>query len=36
MTFLKASKYIPEKFADDKIKIIDKYNELGYRDAKLD
>ncbi|MDP4290170.1 MAG: POTRA domain-containing protein [Bacteroidota bacterium] len=35
MTFLKASKYIPEKFVDDKAKIIDKYNELGYRDAKL-
>ena len=34
-TFLKASKYIPEKFAEDRIKIIDKYNELGYRDAKL-
>jgi outer membrane protein insertion porin family len=34
-TFLKASKYIPEKFEDDKVKIIDKYNELGYRDAKL-
>lgn len=35
MTFLKTSKYIPEKFVDDKLKIIDKYNELGYRDAKL-
>jgi outer membrane protein insertion porin family len=35
MTFLKASKYIPEKFVDDRVKIIDKYNELGYRDARL-
>jgi outer membrane protein insertion porin family len=34
-TLLKASKYIPEKFADDRVKLIDKYNELGYRDAKL-
>src|ERR1035437_960498 len=34
-TFLKASKFIPEKFVDDKLKIIDKYNELGYRDARL-
>lgn len=34
-TFLKASKYIPEKFADDRVKLIDKYNEMGYRDAKL-
>ena len=35
MTFLKASKFIPEKYVDDKVKIIDKYNEMGYRDAKL-
>ncbi len=34
-TFLKASKYIPEKFIEDRVKIIEKYNELGYRDAKL-
>ena len=29
----KASKYIPKNYADDKKKIIEKYNELGYRDA---
>lgn len=29
----KASKYIPSNFAEDKKKIIEKYNELGFRDA---
>ncbi len=29
----KPSKYIPKNFADDKKKIIETYNELGYRDA---
>lgn len=31
----KPSKYIPEKFEEDKQKIVIKYNELGYRDAKI-
>ena len=29
----KASKYIPKNYAEDKKKIIEKYNEEGYRDA---
>ena len=32
-TFFKASKYIPKNYADDKKKLIEKYNEEGYRDA---
>jgi len=31
--FFKSSKYIESKWADDKIALIDKYNEKGYRDA---
>lgn len=31
----KASKYIPEKFEEDKKNILSRYNELGYRDAKI-
>jgi len=31
----KASKYIESNFDEDKKKIIAKYNELGYRDAKI-
>jgi len=30
-----SSRFIEEDFVEDKIKLIDKYNELGYRDAKL-
>ncbi len=30
-----ASKYLPENFEKDKLKIIEKYNSLGYRDAKI-
>ena len=32
---LKASKYIETEYKNDKQKIIDKYNELGFRDAKI-
>ncbi|PKQ65642.1 outer membrane protein assembly factor BamA [Labilibaculum filiforme] len=31
--FLKSSKYIEEKWHDDKLVLIEKYNEKGYRDA---
>lgn len=31
----KSSKMIPEKYEDDKNNIISKYNELGYRDARI-
>lgn len=34
-SIFKASKFIPNNYKDDKIKIIDKYNELGYRDATI-
>lgn len=33
--FFKLSKYIEENFENDKSSIIKKYNELGYRDAKI-
>ncbi len=32
-TFLKAKKFTPERWKADKEKLIEKYNELGYRDA---
>ncbi|MES2837343.1 MAG: outer membrane protein assembly factor BamA [Bacteroidota bacterium] len=31
----KSSKFIEENFTDDKLKIIDKYNSKGFRDAKI-
>ena len=34
-SFLKAKKYTPERYKEDKQKLIDKYNELGYRDATI-
>ena len=34
-SFLKGKKFTPERFAEDKQNIIDKYNELGYRDATI-
>ena len=34
-TFLKAKKYTPERWKGDKEKLIEKYNELGYRDATI-
>ena len=33
--FFKVSKYIDENYENDKNSIIKKYNELGYRDAKI-
>jgi len=33
LRIFKASKFIPEDFEEDKIKLITKYNSLGYRDA---
>ena len=35
LTILKSSKFIPEVFEDDKALLIEKYNKLGYRDAKI-
>ena len=32
-SFLKAKKYTPERWKEDKKKLIEKYNEYGYRDA---
>lgn len=34
-TFLKSKKYTPERYKADKQNLIDKYNELGYRDATI-
>lgn len=34
-SFLKSKKYTPERYKADKQKLIDKYNELGYRDAEI-
>ncbi len=34
-SFLKAKKYTPERWKEDKDKLIEKYNELGYRDATI-
>ena len=34
-SFLKAKKFTPERWKGDKQKLIDKYNELGYRDAVI-
>lgn len=33
--FLKSSKYIADKWEEDKITLIEKYNEKGYRDALI-
>ncbi|MCF8297856.1 MAG: outer membrane protein assembly factor BamA [Saprospiraceae bacterium] len=33
--FFKASRYIESDYKDDKIKLLDKYNQLGYRDARI-
>ena len=33
--FMKAKKYTPERYAEAKQKLIEKYNELGYRDATI-
>lgn len=34
-SLLKAQKFIDEKYAEDKERVIEKYNELGYRDAEI-
>ena len=34
-SFLKSKKYTPERYKADKQNLIDKYNELGYRDAEI-
>ena len=34
-TFLKAKKFTPERWKEDKQKLIEKYNEYGYRDAVI-
>lgn len=34
-TFLKSKKYTPERYKTDKQNLIDKYSELGYRDATI-
>lgn len=33
--FLRSTNYVPEKYETDKENIISKYNELGYRDARI-
>ena len=34
-SFLKSKKYTPERYEEDKKNLIDKYNELGFRDAMI-
>jgi len=36
LRIFKSSKLIKEDYKDDKLKIIEKYNELGYRDIKIE
>ncbi len=33
--FLKSKKFTPERWKEDKLKLIEKYNEYGYRDATI-
>lgn len=35
VNFFKSSKYIENNYDDDKYNLLDKYNELGYRDASI-
>ena len=35
-SFFKTKKFVAEKFEEDKDRVIEKYNELGYRDAYID
>lgn len=35
LNLFKQKKFVDADYRDDKIRIIDKYNELGYRDAKI-
>ena len=34
-SFFKTKKFIDEKYAEDKERVIEKYNELGFRDAEI-
>ena len=34
-SFLKPKKFIDDKYAEDKDRVIEKYNELGFRDAEI-
>ncbi len=34
-SFFKTKKFVPEKYEEDKERIIEKYNELGFRDAQI-
>ena len=36
INWFRAKKFINERYEEDKQKIIDKYNELGYRDAIIE
>ncbi len=36
MPSVSAKKFIDERYEEDKQKIIEKYNELGYRDAQIE
>ena len=35
-SFFKAKKFVAEKYEEDKDRVVEKYNELGYRDAYID
>lgn len=35
VNFFKSAKYIEDNYEDDKYNLLDKYNELGYRDASI-
>lgn len=35
-SFFKTKKFIDEKYAEDKDRVIEKYNELGFRDAEIE
>ncbi len=35
LNLFKQKKFVDSDYKDDKVRIIDKYNELGYRDAKI-
>lgn len=35
LNLFKQKKFVDSDYADDKVRIINKYNELGYRDAKI-
>lgn len=33
--FFRSKKFIPAEYEKDKISLIEKYNEIGYRDARI-